>query len=108
MAHRPAGREGESVEQSAGRHAGRMAGKRTVIRGIPAVKLRPARALAAALALALPAAAQVQTVPGMPPVTDAANLYGDIAKMRPDLAGDRELVYVPHVQSNDVYVIDPK
>src|SRR5687768_3422865 len=103
MAHRPAGREGEPVERSGGRHAGRMAGKRTVIREIPAVKLRPARALAAtiALALALPAAAQVQTVPGMPPVTDAANLYGDIAKLRPDLAGDRELVYVPHVQSND-------
>ena len=63
----------------------------------------------AALA-ALPLAAQVQTVPGMPPVVDPANLYSEIgaSKMSPALAGHRELVYVPHVQSNDVYVIDPK
>ena len=54
--------------------------------------------------------AQVQTVPGMPPVPDPQNLYSEIAagKMSPALADHRELVYVPHVQSNDVYVIDPK
>jgi YVTN family beta-propeller protein len=53
--------------------------------------------------------AQVQAVPGMPPVVDAKNLYSEIAadKMSPAVAGHRELVYVPHVQSNDVYVIDP-
>jgi YVTN family beta-propeller protein len=65
-----------------------------------------------ALALAAPAIAiaQVQTVPGMPPLVDPANLYSEIAagKVSPALAGHRELVYVPHVQSNDVYVIDPK
>ena len=55
----------------------------------------------------LEAAAQVQTVPGMPPVADPANLYSEIGKMSPAVAGHRELVYVPHVQSNDVYVIDP-
>ncbi len=58
---------------------------------------------------ALPAAAQVQTVPGMPPVVDPANLYSETAtgKFSPAVAGHRELVYVPHVQSNTVHVIDP-
>ena len=68
-------------------------------------------ALGAALGIAaLGAAAQVQTVPGMPPVADPANLYSETAagKMSPAVAGHRELVYVPHVQSNDIYVIDPK
>jgi YVTN family beta-propeller protein len=68
-------------------------------------------ALAAALGLlAFEAAAQVDPVPGMPPVPDPKNIYSEIgtAKVSPELAGHRELVYVPHVQSNDVYVIDPK
>ena len=62
------------------------------------------------LAIATPAAAQVQTAPGMPPLTDPTNLYSEIGvgKVSPALAGHRELVYVPHVQSNDIYVIDPK
>jgi YVTN family beta-propeller protein len=65
---------------------------------------------ALALAVATPAAAQVQTAPGMPPLTDPTNLYSEIGagKVSPALAGHRELVYVPHVQSNDIYVIDPK
>jgi len=56
------------------------------------------------------AAAQVQTVPGMPPVPDPRNLYSEIGadKVSPALKDHKELVYVPHVQSNDVYVIDPK
>ena len=51
----------------------------------------------------------VETVAGMPPVTDPANLYGDATagKVSPAIADDRPRVYVPHVQSNDVYVIDP-
>ncbi len=63
---------------------------------------------AAALALPLPLLA-VQAVPGMPPVVDEKNLYGEISagKMSAAVAGHKELVYVPHVQSNDVYVIDP-
>lgn len=65
---------------------------------------------ALALAAAAPVAAQVHTAPGMPPLTDPANLYSEIGagKLSPALAGHRELVYVPHVQSNDIYVIDPK
>jgi YVTN family beta-propeller protein len=56
------------------------------------------------------ALAQVETVPGMPPVVDPKNLYSETTadKVSPALADHRELVYVPHVQSNDVYVIDPK
>jgi YVTN family beta-propeller protein len=67
--------------------------------------------LAAVLASAvLAASAQVQTVPGMPPVPDVANLYSEIGadKLSAAVAGHKELVYVPHVTSNDVYVIDPK
>ncbi len=63
------------------------------------------------LALAvLPVAAQVRTVPGMPPVVDPANLYSETVagKLSPAVAGHRELVYVPHVQSNEVHVIDPR
>jgi len=54
--------------------------------------------------------AAVETVPGMPPVVDPGNLYSETVagKVSPAIAGDLELVYVPHVQSNDVYVIDPK
>jgi YVTN family beta-propeller protein len=56
------------------------------------------------------ATAQVQTVPGMPPVPDPKNLYSETGadKVSPALKDHKELVYVPHVQSNDVYVIDPK
>jgi YVTN family beta-propeller protein len=45
----------------------------------------------------------------MPPVADASNLYSETGatKMKPEVAGDLPRVYVPHIQSNDVYVIDP-
>ena len=74
------------------------------------MKLHPRITLGAACAAAFAALAQVQTVPGMPPVPDPQNLYSEIgtAKLSPALADHRELVYVPHVQSNDIYVIDPK
>ena len=51
----------------------------------------------------------VQTVPGMPPVADPANLYSETAahKMRPDVAKALPRVYVPNRRSNDVTVIDP-
>jgi YVTN family beta-propeller protein len=64
--------------------------------------------LAALGGLAPCAFAQVQTVPGMPPVPDPQNLYSEIAagKVSPEIAKDPALVYVPHVTSNDVYVID--
>jgi YVTN family beta-propeller protein len=43
-------------------------------------------------------------------VPDPLNLYSEIVqgKVSPALAGHRELVYVPQVQSDDVWVIDPK
>ncbi len=70
-------------------------------------------ALAATL-VAWPAAAQpgtraVDTIPGMPPVTDPANLYGEARsdKLSPAVATALPRVYVPNLKSNDVYVIDP-
>jgi len=58
--------------------------------------------------VAPPAAAAVNTVPGMPPVVDPNNLYSEIGadKISPATAGALERIYVPHVRSGDVYVID--
>jgi len=85
--------------------------------------VRPlAAAVAVLFCVALPASAQapakapaptpppaVATVSGMPPVPNAANLYSETTadKLSPAVAGDLPRVYVPHIQSNDVYVIDP-
>jgi len=51
----------------------------------------------------------IETVPGMPPVVDPANLYSETAadKLRPEVAGDLPRIYVPNRRSNDVSVIDP-
>jgi YVTN family beta-propeller protein len=79
---------------------------------------RPRGAIAAALAtfaaatsFSLPtrAAGTVDTVAGMPPVSDAANLYGDAGagKLSDATKGALARVYVPNLRSNDVYVIDP-
>lgn len=66
---------------------------------------------AASCVLAQPAAIRqaIETVPGMPPVIDPANLYSEAAagKYSPATAGALSRVYVPNVRSNDVYVIDP-
>ena len=50
----------------------------------------------------------IATVPGMPPVVDPQNLYSETGagKLSPAVANDPPRVYVPHVKSNDVYVID--
>ncbi len=72
--------------------------------------LELAFALASVLAVAAPArAAGVDTVAGMAPVSDPANLYGDAGagKMSAAVQGALARVYVPNLQSNDVYVIDP-
>jgi YVTN family beta-propeller protein len=55
------------------------------------------------------AAAGVQTVPGMPPVTDPSNLYSETGpdKLSPAVANVPARVYVPNVKSNEVHVIDP-
>jgi len=52
----------------------------------------------------------VATVPGMPPVPDASNLYSEAAagKLAPAVQGALARVYVPNLQSNDVWVIDPE
>ena len=44
----------------------------------------------------------------MPTVTNPANLYSETSadKISPAIAGDLKRVYVPNLQSNDVYVID--
>jgi YVTN family beta-propeller protein len=57
----------------------------------------------------VPGASTVQTVPGMPPVVDANNLYSEIAasKFNAVVRGDLERVYVPNLRSNTVDVIDP-
>src|SRR4029450_13753543 len=46
---------------------------------------------------------------GMPPVVNAANLYSEsvAGKMSPAVEGALARVYVPHVKSADIYVIDP-
>jgi YVTN family beta-propeller protein len=64
---------------------------------------------AAAQPTATGAARTVETVPGMPPVTDASNLYSETAagKMSPTVANALPRVYVPNRQSHDVTVIDP-
>ncbi|HEX8956635.1 MAG TPA: YncE family protein [Burkholderiaceae bacterium] len=56
-----------------------------------------------------PTANAVATVPGMPPVSDANNLYSDIAAghFSPALNGHLARIYVPNHTSGDVSVIDP-
>ena len=51
----------------------------------------------------------IDTVPGMLPVVDSANLYSEAraGKLSPVVARALARVYVPNVKSNDVYVIDP-
>jgi YVTN family beta-propeller protein len=51
----------------------------------------------------------VETVPGMPPVTNPANLYSETTadKLSPALANVPARVYVPNVKSHEVHVIDP-
>jgi YVTN family beta-propeller protein len=53
--------------------------------------------------------AGIETVPGMPPVTDPTNLYSETRsdKLSPVVAKVPARVYVPNVKSNEVHVIDP-
>ena len=74
-----------------------------------AAKILGALPAVAILALWATAAQALETVPGMPPVPDAANLYSETTagKLSPAVQGALERVYVPNVSSDDVYVIDP-
>jgi YVTN family beta-propeller protein len=74
------------------------------------------RAAACAVFLALaglaPGSALAQAAqdyPGMPPVPDRSNVYSETGAdhMSAGVAGAPARVYVPHVTSSDVYVIDP-
>jgi len=55
------------------------------------------------------AAAGIETVPDMPPVTNPTNLYSETGsdKLSPAVANVPPRVYVPNVKSNEVHVIDP-
>jgi YVTN family beta-propeller protein len=61
------------------------------------------------LAPAAPSAGTLQTIPGMPPVPDPANLYSETGagRLSPAVAGALPRVYVPNVKANTVTVIDP-
>jgi YVTN family beta-propeller protein len=54
-------------------------------------------------------ASAIQTVPGMPPVVNPANLYSEAGanKLSTATAGALPRVYVPNLDSNSVSVIDP-
>ena len=73
------------------------------------MKTRIAALLAALLSAAAVPADAVETVAGMPPVPDATNLYSETAsgKLSDAVKGHLPRVYVPNLQTNDVYVIDP-
>jgi YVTN family beta-propeller protein len=75
-------------------------------RAQPTSAASSARALPAASAAA---AGAIDTVPGMARVTDRANLYGDAGagKLSEAVRDALPRIYVPNLQSNDVYVIDP-
>jgi YVTN family beta-propeller protein len=64
----------------------------------------PASAPAAAASTAA-----VATVPGMPPVADARNLYSETGatKVSAAVSGHLQRVYVPNLRGNSVSVIDP-
>ena len=55
------------------------------------------------------ATARIETVPGMPAVTDPGNLYSETVagKLSPAIANVTPRVYVPNVKSHEVHVIDP-
>ncbi len=66
-------------------------------------------ALLACLACAAPLAHALDLAPGVPPVPDPKNLYSETTpdKMSAAVKSALPRIYVPHVQSDDVYVIDP-
>ncbi|HSI01712.1 MAG TPA: YncE family protein [Reyranella sp.] len=63
-----------------------------------------------AMAQTRPVAAVITTVPGMPAVADATNLYSETAagKLSPAVQGALPRVYVPNRRANTVSVIDPE
>jgi YVTN family beta-propeller protein len=90
------------VALSAAAGAAWMAGAQTA--SAPATAPAPVAAVAPP-----PLPPAVATVPGMPPVIDAKNLYSEQAanKVQPAIAGDLPRIYVPNLRGHDVHVIDP-
>ncbi|MGO4571937.1 YVTN family beta-propeller repeat protein [Microvirga sp. 2TAF3] len=56
-----------------------------------------------------PPAKDIDTLPGMPRVTDPANLYSEASagRLSPAVVTALPRIYVPNVGSGDLYVIDP-
>ncbi len=52
----------------------------------------------------------IEVVPGMPPIVDPRNLYSETqaSNLSPAVTNALSRVYVPNLQSHDVYVIDPQ
>lgn len=52
----------------------------------------------------------ITALPGMPPIINPSNLYSEIGpdKLSPAVKGQTNRIYVPHLRSNDVLVIDPE
>jgi DNA-binding beta-propeller fold protein YncE len=65
--------------------------------------------MALCAAAAQPLRAQIDVLPGMPPVVDPQNLYSETTAnhVSPAVANDPPLVYVPSLGAHRVYVIDP-
>ena len=84
------------------------------IAGLTLIASAGAQAAGPAAVVSAPAgstpASAVITVPGMPPVPDARNLYSEVAagKFSEAVKGDAVRIYVPNLRSNDVYVVDPQ
>jgi YVTN family beta-propeller protein len=55
------------------------------------------------------ATVEIGQLPGMPPLIDPTNLYSEATagRLGPATEGALPRVYVPNLESNDVYVIDP-
>jgi YVTN family beta-propeller protein len=70
---------------------------------------RTTTTVAGSTASSTTAPAKITTIPGMPPVTDPKNLYGDAGAgmLSNAVKGALTRVYVPNRQSNNVSVIDP-
>jgi DNA-binding beta-propeller fold protein YncE len=91
--------------------AGSLAGAATLAGTYVALAQQPvpAPAPAPAAAVVAPAVPGVTTVPGMPAVVDAKNLYSEqgAGKVVPAIAQDLPRIYVPNLRGHDVHVIDP-
>jgi YVTN family beta-propeller protein len=67
-------------------------------------------ALALCAAAAMPVRAEIDVLPGMPPVVNEQNLYSETGadRVSREIANDPPRVYVPSLGTNRVYVIDPE